>query len=270
MDIGVMTGWHGRNNPFAHVGEFGLTCCQLCNWDPAVWAANDPRETVRQAQAAGVKVSCVWAGYPGPAVWDLVDGPLTIGLVPPEWRARRIAALKVGADYAKAIGAPAIATHVGFVPEYVKDPAYPGVLEAIREIAAYCHGLGIGFWFETGQESPVTLLRVIEDLNLPNVGINLDPANLILYGKANPVDALDVFGQYVRCVHAKDGLYPTNGRHLGKEVKVGTGKVQFPLFVQRLKELGFTGDLVIEREISGEQQRKDIRETVDYLRRLVA
>ena len=87
--------------------------------------------------------------------------------------------------------------------------------------------------------------------------MNLDPANLILYGKANPVDALDVFGGYVRGVHAKDGLYPTNGRELGTEVKVGAGKVNFPALLRGLKAHGFDGSLTIEREIEGDQQTKD-------------
>ncbi len=268
MDIGVMTGWREHEDPFEHVGQFGLTCCQLCNWNPEIWSKVDPAETRRQAQTAGVRISAVWAGYPGPATWNFIDGPSTIGLVPDSWRAQRVDALMQGAEFAAAVGAPAIATHVGFVPEYHRDPAYRPTIDAISQVASHCRDLGIGFWFETGQETPVTLLRCIEDIGLDNLGINLDPANLILYGKANPIDALDVFGQWVRCVHAKDGNYPTDGRNLGKEVKVGSGKVHFPRFVARLKELGYEGDLIIEREISGDQQIRDIRETVDYLRAL--
>jgi sugar phosphate isomerase/epimerase len=115
----------------------------------------------------------------------------------------------------------------------------------------------------------VVLLRVIEDLGLGNLGVNLDTANLILYGKAAPLDALDVIGPYVRCLHAKDGLYPTDGRHLGEEVPIGQGKVNFPAVLKRLKELGFDGDVIIEREISGAKQTADIRAAVTYLRRLI-
>ena len=111
----------------------------------------------------------------------------------------------------------------------------------------------------TGQETPVTLLRVMQDIGFDNVGINLDPANLIMYGKANPVDSLDVFGKYVRGVHGKDGLYPTDGRELGDEVALGEGKVNFPVFLKKLHELGYDGDITIEREITGEQQKKDIQ-----------
>ena len=116
----------------------------------------------------------------------------------------------------------------------------------------------------------MVLLRLFEEINTGNLFLNLDPANLILYGKANPLDAMDVFGDYVRGVHAKDGVYPTNGRELGHEVKVGTGKVNFPALLMELKAHGFDGSLTIEREISGEQQLIDIKETQEYLNNLIA
>ena len=123
--------------------------------------------------------------------------------------------------------------------------------------------------FETGQETPVALRRVIEAVGTGNLGINLDSANLILYGKANPVDALDVFGEFVRGIHAKDGFYPTDGQNLGEEVPIGQGKVDFPALIDRLKELGYSGALTIEREISGPEQIKDILEAKAFLEELI-
>lgn len=265
--IGTMAGLSLQANPFEPVNAFGLGACQLVSWDVEVWKKANPAQLRRMADDAHVTVAACWVGYPGPAVWDFVQGPDTLGLVPAPFRAMRIDALKRGADFAAAFGAPAIITHCGFIPQECASALYRETLSAIYEVAAHCRALGIGFWFETGQELPVTLLRVIEDLRLPNLGINLDPANLILYGMANPVDSLDVFGKHVRCIHAKDGFYPTNGRQLGKEAKVGEGKVNFPLLMERLAGLGFQGAYIIEREISGEQQRRDIAETVQYLRR---
>ena len=101
------------------------------------------------------------------------------------------------------------------------------------------------------------------------MGINLDPANLIMYGKANPVDALEVFGEYVRGIHGKDGRYPTDGHQLGAEVPLGQGKVNYPAFIAKLKEIGYQGDITIEREISGEEQKKDIRLAKEILDRLL-
>jgi sugar phosphate isomerase/epimerase len=123
--------------------------------------------------------------------------------------------------------------------------------------------------FETGQETPTTLLRVIEDIGLDNLGINMDTANLILYGKANSADAITIFGKYVMDTHIKDGLYPTNGKHLGREVKVGEGFANIPEVVKRLREVGYTGNYVIEREIKGDQQIKDIVDTVAYLKNIL-
>jgi L-ribulose-5-phosphate 3-epimerase len=122
---------------------------------------------------------------------------------------------------------------------------------------------------ETGQETPVTLLRAIQDTGLDNVGVNLDTANLILYGKGDPVAALDVVGQYVRGLHAKDGLYPTGPKELGQEVAIGQGKVDFPEVVRKLHKLQYTGPITIEREISGARQQEDIRASVSYLQRLI-
>ena len=90
-----------------------------------------------------------------------------------------------------------------------------------------------------------------------------------MYGKGNPIDALDVFGRYVRCIHAKDGTPPTSGDYLGHEVRVGEGSTRYPEFIKKLLDGGFTGDLIIEREISGEQQAIDIRKTIDYLQTLL-
>jgi sugar phosphate isomerase/epimerase len=223
-----------------------------------------------QSAVTGVSVCAFWSGVPGPAKWNFTQGPVTLGLVPPEHREQRSAALKKGADFAKRIHAKAVITHCGFIPENMTDPLYDGVVEAIRQVAEYCKSLGLEFWFETGQETPVVLLRTIERIGTGNLGINLDPANLLMYGKANPIDALDVFGQYVRNVHVKDGMYPTNGDELGQEVQVGRGKVRFPEFVERLKEIGFNGELIIEREIKeGREKNRDIIETIENLRRWI-
>jgi len=270
MDIGVMQQLGNGGDCFATVRDFGLGCCQLVSWKPELATAEMAATVRRCAARDGVRVAAVWGGFPGPAKWNFTEGPTTLGLIPRQYRTERIAALKRWAEFAAAIGAPAVITHAGFIPENMTDPEYPGVVDAIREVAEHCKRHGVGFWFETGQETPVTLLRTIERVGTGNLGINLDPANLILYGKGNPVDALDVFGRHVRNVHAKDGLYPTDGDNLGHEVAVGQGKVGFPALIRRLKELGFTGELIIEREISGEQQARDIRVTVDYLRGLVA
>jgi len=251
------------------VCDLGFPTCQVSVWDAGLMT-NEISDRLRRAAAnSNVEITTIWTGMPGRYVWDFVEGPSTIGLVPEETRDMRLAVLEQGARFAKRVGVPSITTHVGFIPENPADPRYTGTLAALQEIAGYCKELDLEFWFETGQETPVTLLRTIEDIGLDNVGINLDPANLLMYGKANPVDALDIFGRFVRGVHAKDGEYPTGGRNLGVEKPLGQGRVNFPALVRKLMALGFYGALTIEREISGPQQIEDIREGQRFLSELV-
>jgi sugar phosphate isomerase/epimerase len=171
-----------------------------------------------------------------------------------------------GADFAVKLGVPRIATHAGFLPENMSDPQYYPLVAALRYIAKECKSRGLCFLFETGQETPTTLLRVIEEIGLDNVGINMDTANLILYGKSNSADAITVFGKYVMDTHIKDGFYPTCGKRLGKEVKVGEGMANIPEVIKRLQAVDYQGNYIIEREISGDQQTRDIVETLDFLK----
>ncbi len=144
------------------------------------------------------------------------------------------------------------------------------MVAAIRDVASYCKSNGLSFRCETGQETPITLVRAIRDVGLDNVGVNFDVANVILYGKANPVDAVDIFAPYIQGVHAKDGLYPTDPKNLGREVPIGEGKVNFPVLIPKLKQAGYRGPLTIEREISGPKQAEDIRAAKAYLEKLIA
>ena len=195
------------------------------------------------------------------------------GLVPADYRAERVRMLLEGSDFAKKLGVTDFVTHVGYMPENPYDTNYQGTLNACKEVAERCKKNGQVFLFETGQETPVTLKRALQDIEKDVgegcVGVNLDPANLLMYGKANPVDALEVFGEYVRGVHGKDGKYPTDGHFLGEEVPIGQGKVNYPVFVERLKEVGYDGDITIEREISGVEQKKDILAGKEYLEQLI-
>jgi sugar phosphate isomerase/epimerase len=252
------------------VAEFGLPTCQLACWNITLYTDESAKKVKDACEKHGVEVSSVWAGYPGEAVWDFIDGPKTIGLVPDETRAERVEALKKGADFAVKIGVDNITSHVGFLPENPNNPVYKATVEALKQVVGHCHELGIDFNFETGQETPVALLRTFEEIGLDNVGINLDPANLLMYGKANPLDALDMLADYVNGVHAKDGEYPTDGWNLGVEKQLGEGRVNFPVLIQKLKDMGYDGALTIEREISGPQQAADIKKGVEFLRKLIA
>lgn len=268
--VGVFTSLQARGPCFASLKSMNVSACQLGSWDPSIWTESLAKTVRQEADKEGINITALWAGWTGPGEWNFIEGPATLGLVPAAFRDRRIGELMRAADFAHWLGLPAIITHLGFIPENPTDPVFMDVVIAVRSIARRLQGYGMQFWFETGQETPITLLRLIRSVGTPNLGINLDPANLIGYGKANPIDALDVFGEYVRNIHAKDALYPTDPMKLGEEVKVGEGRVRFPEFVRRLHEIGFKGEFIIEREISGEQQRRDIAATIEYLKKLLA
>ena len=272
MNVGIVIiqAHEGMREKFATAAAQGFKHCQLVSWDVTTWTEESVEEIKGLCAEFGIEITAFWCGWVGPKRWNFTEGPETLGIVPVAYRAQRVQNLLDGAAYAKKLGVKDVVTHMGFIPENMTDPNYPGVVAAVKCIAQELKKNEQNLLFETGQETPVVLLRLFEAINTGNLYINLDPANLILYGKANPVDALDVFGDYVRGVHAKDGLYPTNGNELGHEVKVGDGKANFPALLKGLKEHGFDGSLTIEREISGEQQTKDIMETQAYLNDLIA
>ncbi len=255
---------------FRNLKSLEMNSCQLVCWDRSLLTEEVAAKVKQAMEEYGVEISAFWCGWEGPRVWNFYEGQLTLGLVPEAYRFRRMEMLLEGSDFAKKLGVTDLVTHVGYLPENPYDIHYAEVLACLKKIIRKCKENGQYFLFETGQETPVTLLRAIQDLGGDHVGINLDPANLIMYGKANPVDALDVFGCYVRGVHGKDGCYPTNGRELGPEVPLGEGKVDYLRFIRKLREVGFDGDITIEREISGPEQRRDIIQAKKLLEELIA
>jgi len=202
---------------------------------------------------------------PGPLVWDFLRGPSTIGLVPPATREARMDALRQASDFAKLLNIGQVQTHCGFIPEDPADPKYPGTVESIRAVAQHCQANGQYFLMETGQETPTTMSRMLRDAAMPNLAVGLDTANLILYGKANPVDAVEILGPHVRSIHAKDGRWPTEPSKLGQEVLIGAGLVDFRQVFTKLHRIGYTGAVTIERETSGPQQIEDVRNEKIYL-----
>ena len=243
---------------FLKLKELGMNSCQLVCWEEKYLTTETARKVRYECEQQAVTITAFWCGWPGPCVWDFYDGQLTLGLVPAEFRFERLKTLKMGSDFAKEMGVNTLVTHAGYIPEDPNLKAYRELIMILRDLVHYCGENGQDFLFETGQETPVTLRRAIEDIGLPNVGVNLDPANLLLYGKANPVDALDILGPYVKGIHGKDGEYPTDGHSLGEEKPIGQGRVNFPAFIRRLREIGYDGDITIEREITGPEQERDI------------
>jgi sugar phosphate isomerase/epimerase len=255
----------------ALVHELGLPTCFLSldgylgKFTPAL--ASQFADLLHKYQVVPTTAEVV---NPLPLKWNFLEGPATIGIVPRATRAARIDALKQTSDFAKLLGIGRVQTHCGFIPEDPADPLYEESVLAIRSLSEYCAGNGQSFLMETGQETPTTMLRMIRDVDRRNLGVGLDTANLILYGKANPVDALKLIGPYVQAMHAKDGRWPTDPSRLGEEVVIGQGEVDFAKVLGMLHHLGYKGAVTIEREISGPQQVTDVRAEKLYLERILA
>ena len=256
-------------DPEAAIGkvhDLGLPTCQAHVGEIEDGLATRLRAALDKYQ---IEATSLVVGGPGKEIWDFYAGPLTIGLVPRDTRDARIAHIKKASDLAKQCGIEAVQTHCGFISENPNDPVYQETILALRDVVSYCKRNGQNFRYETGQETPITLIRAIQDVGLDNQGVNFDLANLILYGKANPVDAIELLAPYVQGIHAKDGLWPTNPKELGQEVPIGQGKVDFPRIMKRLKEINYRGAVTIEREISGRKQVEDVRAAKVYLEKLI-
>ena len=267
LRLGLITGI--GNDPaqaLAKVHELGIPSAQIYVEEFFPGLAGKLRAALDSFQ---IEATSVVVGGPGREVWNFYEGPQTIGLVPRATRDARAAHIRRASDFAKECGIAAVQTHCGFLPEDPNEAVYKETVAVLRVLANYCRANGQNFRYETGQETPITLVRTIQDVAADNQGVNFDLANLILYGKANPADAIEILAPCIQGIHAKDGLWPTNPKELGQEVPIGKGKVDFPRIIARLKELQYGGAVTIEREISGAQQMEDVRAAKIFLEKLI-
>lgn len=265
IQLGIIVGLSDDvEQGFRKAVDLDLPTCQLACVAESLVRHPDPAAVRRAADEAGVAVSAVFLVFEGQQ-YDRFNGAPTMGFVPRPLRAARVSLAKEFSDRVREMDVPAIACHMGFIPDDFTDPDYVGFIDAAQDLIAHCADNGQDFLFETGQELPSTLKRSLRDIGLPNAGVNLDPGNLILYGMAHPLDAVEIFGNDVRGFHAKDGKWPNRDEGLGIEVPVGEGEASFPLLLPILKAKGFRGPITIEREISGPQQRVDILKAKEFL-----
>jgi sugar phosphate isomerase/epimerase len=173
------------------------------------------------------------------------------------------------AELAARLGLKLVTFHAGFLPHEESDPAFAKLLDRIERIAAVFARHGIALGFETGQETADTLAAFLRRLGRPEVGVNFDPANMLLYDKGDPIEALRTLGPWLKQCHIKDARRTRVPGTWGEEVTVGTGEVNWPAFLATLDALGYRGDLCIERE-AGEQRVADIRAGRLHLETLVS
>jgi sugar phosphate isomerase/epimerase len=220
----------------------------------------------------GIRLTAVFGGFDGESYADIPTTQRTVGLVPESTRAARTAEMKQIANFARRLNCPVVALHLGFIPHAsLGDPVYDGIIEVTRDICDHCRSLGQTLHLETGQETADGLLQFLGDVQRDNLFVNFDPANMILYGTGEPIDALRKIGPYVRSVHCKDALWSDEpGKTWGQEVPLGHGAVNIERYLRTLQQIGYEGPLTIEREIPQEpdRQKAEIGGAVGLLERL--
>ena len=271
LEIGLMF-WatEDARKTLEGVKKFGVQAGQLGFGGelPLDGAAERWAEALKAEDFTAITAVCSYSGE------DYADIPTvgrTVGLVPEATRAERVRRTKAVADVAAKLKINSVACHIGFVTHDFGNASYRAIQDVARDICDHCAKHGQSFTLETGQEPAKVLLQFIEDVRRPNLKINFDPANMILYGTGDPIEALGVLAKHVISVHCKDGDWPPVGHAeaLGKEKPLGEGSVDFPAFVSKLKEVGYRGLLSIEREEQDHARReRDIRKAVRLLRRL--
>ena len=180
--------------------------------------------------------------------------------------------MKEIADFARRLNCSVVALHLGFIPHAVAGNSdYDGVVAVTRDLCDHCQLNGQTLHLETGQESADGLLQFLSDVQRPNLFVNFDPANMILYGTGEPIEALQKIGSHVRSVHCKDALWADQpGVDWGQEVPLGDGQVDIGRYLRTLEQIGYDGPLTIEREIPQEpaRQKAEIGKAVQLLQQL--
>ncbi len=250
--------------------ELGVNFAQIACGDPhhASWEEGDAMPVV--AWASGIAFTGAMLGFPG----EDYTTPATIkasgGFGDPATRGERLERLRWALDRTLALGLADLMLHAGFLPE-IGDPDRPAMLDTLAQAAALAEERGVTLAFETGQETALLLRRTLDDLKAPNLKVNFDPANMLLYDMGDPIRAVEILGPDIRSVHVKDARRPTTPGRWGEEVPLGQGEVNIRKFVQTLKRVGYTGPLVVEREVGDQAGRlRDVAHGLAYLRECLA
>ncbi len=271
MQPGAMF-WIGREE-IGELTQLGLRCGQLGVAGGIQLTDALGSQWKRDLDAAQFTLMTVFAAYDGEDYADIPTVQRTVGFIPRDTRDARERRTYAVSDFAARLGAPSIATHIGFVPEDTADPDYTAVRDLVRRVCDHAARNGQSFALETGQERAEVLMEFIRDVDRANLKINFDPANMILYGTGDPIEALRVLAPLVVSVHCKDGDWPPKDvtGALGTERPLGRGSVGMERFVQTLKEIGYRGSLNVEREgVSHEDWLHDVGEAVRLLERISA
>ena len=272
MQVGVMF-WTGGNLSMevapdqlaGVVRKFGVRCGQLGLHADADLGAHAQAAWRQALLANDFTLVTVFLGFIGENYADIPTAARTVGYAPRATRREREKRTYEASDFAKALGITSVAAHIGVIPEKHSDKDWAEIRSLVRRVCNYCKANNQTFCLETGQESAATLDKFLADVERSNLRINFDPANMVLYGSGDPIEALEELRKWIITVHCKDGTWPQQKEKFGKETPLGAGDVDIPRFVSKLREIRYGGPLVIEREISGEAYQEDVLRAVKLL-----
>jgi sugar phosphate isomerase/epimerase len=248
----------------------GVKVTQIACGDPhhASWVEGDAMPEA--ALASGLTLTGAMLGFPGEDYTTPQTIKATGGFGDPAQRPERLDRLRWALDRTKALGLKDLMLHAGFLPDPT-DPGRSSFLDTLTTAGRLADDQGITLAFETGQERAELLRRTLDDLKAPNLKVNFDPANMLLYDMGDPIQAVELLGPDIQSVHVKDARRPRISGQWGEEVPLGEGEVNIPRFLETLKKVGYTGPLVIEREVGDQAQRlRDIAHGLTYLRQALA
>ena len=247
----------------AQLREIGLSRVQLAldplRDSPEIWD-----KTPELFAAAGIEIASGMFGTIGEDYSTLETIKETGGVLPDKhWESNWVGIKKI-AEIANELNLKLVTFHAGFLPHEELDPNFKKLMSRIEQIADLFSEKDIDLGFETGQETADTLKLFLDQLNRPSVGVNFDPANMILYAKGDPIEALNTLSPFLKQCHIKDATTTKQSGTWGEEVTVGTGEVDWLAFFESLQVLGFKGDCCIERE-AGDQRIIDIKTASEFI-----
>lgn len=229
----------------------------------------EPNKVIEIVQASGLRVSATAVAFAGEDYTTIADIARTGGYMPDDDFEQRLAKTAAVAAITAKLGTDLLSVHIGFVPEDSKHPRHALMVERVRRVADAVGEHGIRLIMETGQEPPEHLIVFMDAVGRPNLGVNFDPANMVMYGVGDPVEAVTLLKDRIVHAHMKDATWSAKPKQAwGEEVVLGTGDAEIPRIVSKLRAFGCTDTLAIERE-GGNQRIADIKQGIELLKSLL-
>jgi L-ribulose-5-phosphate 3-epimerase len=272
LEVGVCS-WSLQVKSIPELKSFldrlGINLVQIACGDPHHAAWEEGENMPQAAKAAGFRMGGAMLGFPGEDYTTPKHIERTGGFGDPALRPERLERFKWALNRTRELGLTDLMLHAGFIPE-VGDAGRKAFLDTLGTVSQLAAEKRVTVAFETGQESSALLRRTLDDLKCPNLKVNFDPANMLLYDKDDPIKAVELLASDIRTVHVKDANRPTVPGQWGEEVPLGKGQTDTRKFLLTLQRVGYTGPLFIEREVGNQDQRfTDIAHGVRFIREVL-